>query len=373
MWELISFEIIKLLRKPLVWVCLAGTVLFMGIMAYNWVAPGFISLQEEVDGEWVFMQGFDSIARNKEIAAQFAGPLTTQKVQEIIETFVFSRETLESRGLDPDRQRYYSHNSMYNILDDFTKMDGNYNGATVEEVFGDLAPDLVLDYYDGWEGTLYALVFTYMLWGCVIVVILTPVFAEEYTKRTDALILTGRRGRNLCPAAKVIAAYAVSLAGSLILLGFYTLLMVAVHGTTGFNASVQLGSLGIFRSTPYTLTWGETYAFGCMLWLGATAVLITICLVVSALAKNSFSALVISFALFAIPLFIPWYMLPGPLPLIGALMPIKQMQMELTEFAKLNLGGFQLNVMWLALPIAIIATVIGVLWSKRAFARHQVL
>lgn len=374
MRELIGFEIVKLLKKPLMWAALAGTLLFMIIMAYNWVAPGYISVQEEIDGEWVVLENFAAIARNKEIASQYAGPLTTQKIQDIIETFAFSREIMESHNLDPDRQRYYTHNSLYNILDDFEKMDGSYNGVTVEEIYGDLASELVLDYYSGWEDTMYVLMYTYMVWGCVIVILLTPIFSDEYSKRTDALILTGRRGRTICPVAKVIAAYVISLAGSLILLVFFTLLMVATHGVTGFEASVQLGSLGIFADTPYTFTWGEAYAFGCMLWLGATAVLIALCLVVSALAKNSFSALVIAFTLFVIPLFIPWSIFPAPLPLIGALMPIQQMQMfTLTPFDKLNLGGMELNVMWLSLPIALIATVIGIVWSRRAFAKHQVM
>lgn len=374
MRELIGFEITKLLRKPLIWASLAGMLFLMILMAINWVIPGYASVQEEINGEWVVLENFDAIARNKEIAEQFGGPLTKEKVQEIIEASVFSTEILLSKGLDPDRQRYYTHNSMYLALNDFEKMDGSYNGATVEEVYGNLAQELVIGYYDGWESTLYALTVCFMSWGCVIVIILTPVFAEEYTKRTDALILTGRRGRNYCPAAKVIAAYVVSLIGSVILLGFFALAMLAAHGTAGFDTSVQLGSMGIFFNTPYIMIWGQIFAFACMLWLGATVVLIALCLVVSALAKNSFSALVIAFTLFVLPMFIPWNYFPKLLALAGMLLPINQMEIwSLTDFAKLDLGGFQLNVMWLALPVAFIATIIGVLWSRRAFAKHQVL
>lgn len=374
MRELIGFEIIKLLRKPLVWASLASMLFFMMLMAYNWVIPGHAAVQEEINGEWVTLEDFDGISRNKEIAEQFGGPLTKEKVQEIIQASVFSTDIILSRGLDPDRQRNYTHNSMYQALYDFEKMDGSYNGATVEEIYGSQAQDLVLGYYDGWEGTVYALMPCFMVWGCVVVIILTPVFAEEYTKRTDALILTGKRGRNYCPAAKVIAAYVVSLVGSLILLGFFVLVMLAAHGVTGFDTSAQLGSMGMFFDTPYTLTWGQIFGFGCMLWMGATVALISMCLVVSALTKNSFSALVIAFALFAIPMFIPWSYFPKFLELAGMLLPINQMKIwNLTYFAKLDLGGLQLNVMWLALPVAILATVIGILWSRRAFAKHQVL
>lgn len=381
MRELIGFEITKLLKKPLVWVSLAGMMVMMILMAYNWISPyRQIYRGEEINGEVIFTQGTDTIARNKEISAQFAGPLTTQKAQEIIETYMFSREVMEvmkSQGMDPERQRYYSHNCMYDVLADagFAKMDGSYSGATVEEIYGsDLAPHMVLGYYDGWESTIYALIYDFLSWGCILIIILTPLFAEEYTKRTDALILTGKRGRTSVPIAKVIAAYIVGLVGSLILLSFFTLIMLITHGLTGFDTSAQIGTMGLFADAPYILTWSQAYAFGCLVWLGSMTVLIAICLIVSALAKSSFSALVIAFTLYAIPLFIPWQLFPGPLPLVGSLMPINMMRMfDITDYAKLDLGGFQLNVMWLALPIALIATAIGVLWSRRTFARHQVM
>ena len=374
MWELIGFEITKLLRKPLVWASLAGMLFLMFLMAYNWIIPGHAAVQEEVNGQWITWEDFEGIKRNKEIAEQFSGPLTTEKVQDIIETYVFSNEILLSRGLDPDRQKHYTHNSMYQLFYEFEKMDGSYNGATVEEVYGGPAKDLILGYYDGWESTVYALMPSFMVWGCVIVIILTPLFADEYTRRTDALILTGKRGRNYCSLAKIIAAYVVSLAGSLILLGFFALAMLVAHGTTGFYTSVQLGSLDMFLDTPYLMTWGQMFACTSMLLLGATVVLISLCLVVSALAKNSFSALVIAFTLFSLPMFIPWHYFPEPITLAGMLLPINQMKIwNLSNFTKFDLGGFQLNVMWLALPVAVIATVIGILWSRRTFAKHQVL
>ena len=137
MRELIGFEIKKLLRKPLVWASLAGMLLMMVLMAYNWVTPyGNMYQGEEINGELIFTQGTNTFVRNKEIAAQFTGPLTTQKAQEIIETYMFSREAMESQGMDPDRQRNYSHNSMYDVLAraGFAKMDGSYSGATIEEI-----------------------------------------------------------------------------------------------------------------------------------------------------------------------------------------------------------------------------------------------
>ena len=85
-------------------------------------------------------------------------------------------------------------------------------------------------------------------------------------------------------------------------------------------------------------------------------------------------SLVISFVLFTAPMFIPWYKLPYILHLAGSLLPINQMQINLLfSFDKIYLGNLGLNVMWLALPLGLTAGLIGILWSKKAFAGHQVM
>ena len=76
-----------------------------------------------------------------------------------------------------DRKRNYSHNNIYNVLagDGFAKMDGSYSGATVEEIYGsDLAPDLALGYFDGWEDAIYAFIYDCLSWGCVVISIFVP-------------------------------------------------------------------------------------------------------------------------------------------------------------------------------------------------------
>ncbi len=208
----------------------------------------------------------------------------------------------------------------------------------------------------------------------MLVILLSPLFCGEYDRHMDALILTGCQGRRKAPLAKAAAAFIVSLGGSLLLIAVFFFVLLASHGMVGFESSVQLGEMGLLLSTPYVLSWAQAFGFTCLLLLGAAAVLTALLLVVSALAKNSFSSLVISFVLFTAPMFIPWHKLPIILHLAGSLLPINQMQINLLfSFDKIYLGNWGLNVMWLVLPLGLTTGLMGILWSKRAFARHQVM
>lgn len=376
MKQLIGFEIRKMLRKPLVWAVLIGLIGFMALMEYNWVVPGYAVVQTDENGQRVYLEDFAGMAANKEIASLFYGPLTDEKVRQIIETYDMTDSFWEANSLDPSREAHYSHNLIYDTLsiNGFVNLDGSYSGQTVEDAFGALASDLILGYSTGWECTIYTLIYTLLLWGCIIVVMIAPVFSEEYTIHTDALILTGIHGRKKCTLAKIISSFLLSVGGTVLLVAVCTLLFLAVHGSTGWDTSVQLGELRIFWRTPYTLNWLQAYGLACVAWLGAIIVLTAVVLVVSALAKSAFSAVVIAFVIYAVPMFLPWNLLPESIEFLGYLLPINQIQlMKLFQQKMLTMGSLAFPPVFLALPITIIALIAGVLWSKKKFSGHQVM
>ena len=376
MKQLIVFEVKKMLRKPLVWAALFGLISFMAIMEYSWVVPGYAAIQTAEDGQLTHIAGFQAITLDQEICETYHGPLTDEKVRTIIETYDIPDAVWEAEDIDPDREYHYTHNLVYSILSslDFVNPDGSYSGKTVEEVFGDHAPSLIFGYSTGWECTLYVLLYSFLLWGCILVVILSPVFAEEYTIHMDALILTGLHGRRKCTRAKIISAFLITMAGSLLLLAVCTLLQMTVHGSTGWDCSVQLGELGYLSRTPYPLNWLQAYGLACIAWFGGILVLTSMVLVISAVAKSSFSALVIAFSIYAIPMFLPWNLLPKNLELFGYLLPITQMQLiQLFRYDLLTLGSLTFPPVYLAFPITIAALSGGVFWSGKAFSRHQVV
>lgn len=189
----------------------------------------------------------------------------------------------------------------------------------------------------------------------------------------DALILTGSRGRTHCPTAKILACYLVTVIGSLLILGIATLLLLVTQGFAGYDSSVQLGELGILRDTPYVLSWLEAYGLACIAWFGGVLVLTTMTLVISALAKSSFSALVIAFTAFCVPMFlIPCNVLPEKLNRFGYLLPITQIQlMDLFRQKPLSFGDLSFPLIYLALPVTLVVLLMGIPWARHIFTRHQ--
>lgn len=376
MKELIKYELYKLLHRPLVYASILGVLVMTVVMLFNWVAPGVNTVQEDVNGQKVILEGSAAISRNRKIAARYQGPLTTEKVQSVLETYDFSPAMMASEGIDAERQIYYVHNFLYEIFSNngFASPDGGYNGSDIEDVYGEIAPDLIIGYSDGWESTVYAIIYTFLSWCCVLIIILSPVFSEEYTKGTASLVLTGAQGRSKCPLAKIMASFIVALAGSLLLISCFVLTFLLYYGPTGFESSVQLSRMRLLDGTPYMISWGAAFGYSWLLWLTAALVVAAVTLAISAAAKSSFTSLVISFVLFVIPMFIPGIKSGTLLHLICSLMPINQMQLRsLFSFYPLSIGGAELPVMWLAVPVAIAAVAAGSFFSKRTFARHQVV
>ncbi|MCI9141730.1 MAG: ABC transporter permease subunit [Lachnospiraceae bacterium] len=372
MWELIKYELQKLLGKKLVWACLAGMAIMLIAMTSQWLYPGTETVQYFQDGKLVILENQEAIRTAKAIGRKYEGPLTDEKVQAVLAEFDMKDEDLIGAGLDPSNERYYSHNFLYSSLRNFYASDGTWNGMTVQEVYGDLAPGLNVG-YTGWEKFLYVSIYTLLSLGCVITIILAPLFSEEYTKRTDALILTGAYGKTKCARAKIIAGSLISLGLTALVLLIFGVVYLFHYGTDGWNTSLQLSHFDAFTGVSYPMTFGQGVLYALLMWFTAGLTLTAAAVLISAIAKSTFTSLVISFVVFVVPMFLPWRNW-DILNLPAQFFPIRQMQLaDIFNHPLLQLGGFELNIMWLALPVALVVTLICILYARRAFARHQVM
>ncbi|WP_276947834.1 ABC transporter permease [Acetatifactor muris] len=373
MWELIKYELQKLMKKKLVWAFIVGMALMQIAMTCEWIYPGPEVVQYFQDGSLVALEGKDAIRAAKAIGKKYEGPLTDGKVQAILAEYTMSDEDMTEHSLDPSIESYYSHNFLYSALNQFYTADGSWNGMTVQEVYGELAPDLTLGYGSGWERLLFAVVNTLLSLGCVVTIILAPLFSEEYTKRTDALILTGAYGKTKCAWAKIIASFTVSMSLTALVILLFGAVFLFHYGTDGWNASIQLGQISAFTAVPYPMTYGQGILYALLLWFTAGLTLTAVAILISAVAKSTFTSLVISFALFVVPMFLPWRKWRF-LNLPAQFFPVRQIQLaDIFTCPLLEAGAFQLNIIWLSIPVALAATLICVFYARRAFARHQVM
>ena len=372
MRELIRYELKKLFHRPIALTCLTAFAIFTVYILCLWVIPFNAAVWEENNGELVITKGLEAVRRNQEITALYQGPFTTQKAQSIIETYSFSTDLLIKEGLNPQRQTHYPHNYLYKVLSGFfAQPDGVYDGTTIEEIYGsDLASNLVLGYSQGWSAILSSLPDVFPLWACVLTIFLSPVFSDEYSKHTDALILTGSQGRTKCPATKIIAAYSISLGGSVILLGIFLLCLFFCYGFSGLECSAQLSS--VLPLAHYPLTMGQALLLEIMLLFSGIIVYTALILVISALSKNSFVAVIISGAVLFLPGCIPPH--NKLLYTLSSLLPMNQLKLIPLYFLPhplpINLSDVEL--MLLSLPIVLVVILIGTPCARRLFSRHQV-
>ena len=124
--------------------------------------------------------------------------------------------------------------------------------------------------------------------GCLLVIALAPVFSEEYTRGMDALILTSRHGKRKCAWAKIIASY------------LFTFLSVGVW-LDGSGASVQINNHFLFFDVPYFLTNMGAAGYCLILWIGGSLILTALVLLLSALCRSSFAAVIAALACYVLP------------------------------------------------------------------------
>ena len=226
MKQLIKFEFSKLLKKKLVFIALGAFALIYATMLWSWIFGNEWAVTQE--GEMIY--GTEAERYNTEIANRFAGPLTDEKVQEILTAFP------RTDGMTTGD---VSNNTYYPVANLFAERDGTWNGKTVREVFPEFDEPPVIGVSSRWESFLYSMMYIVLMSGILVVIIVSPVFSDEYTSGMDALILTSRYGKKRCVLAKVISAFCFSITMEAVILVVGFLLFAAGRGLEGWNTDIQ--------------------------------------------------------------------------------------------------------------------------------------
>ncbi len=94
---------------------------------------------------------------------------------------------------------------------------------------------------------------------------LPGVFAEEHTRRTDQLILSGAKGRTTVYLAKISAGVTISLASCALMVLASAILALGIYGTDGFTMQLQ--------ATPYPFSHPLTIGAACLIMCGISLIL----------------------------------------------------------------------------------------------------
>lgn len=358
MKELLKFEISKLLKKKIVFIAMAAFLFIYVTMLWSWIFGNEWAVTQE--GEELY--GREAEAYNTEITKRFEGPLTDEKVQEILAAFPRKdRETVKN----------ISNNTYYPVANLFAEMDGTWNGKTVKEVFPEFDEAPVLGMSSRWESFLYSMMYIVMMSGILVVIVVSPIFSEEYSSGMDALILTSLHGKKRCALAKVAAAFcfAAVMEAVILLAGF--LLFMAGRGVDGWNADIQLSELMIFSRVARPLKCYEAAAMTALLSMASTITVTGITLLFSAVCPTSFVSIILAAVAYLAPMFLN----PGSeaIKRIIMLFPVNSISVS----GIMSVGGFPVGKMTISLVAAVgvvaaAAAAAGTGGCKAIFSRHQV-
>lgn len=142
----------------------------------------------------------------------------------------------------------------------------------------------VTDCYAGLYYTLSTLCFVLPL---CISICLSNVFAGEHTKRTDQLILCGRKGLHTVYWAKISAGIVFTMLYFLFALVFAFLPCLLIYGTDGFHAAFQL----IYARYSLPLTVGEATIIMYGVLLVAAVLFAVVVMVLSEATRSAITAL----------------------------------------------------------------------------------
>lgn len=357
MKPLILFELRKIIKKPAAVVAILGIFFLSFLLAFSTFHNMYA-----FDGKHAEGAGKKAVQIDKEVARKYEGILTDEKVQRIMKEY---HPVHDLRGMNA---KYLYNNALQSaVFYRFSDMDGNWNGTTVAEVFGN--QEIKVGYINGWLSMEKGMAKVFIFLDFVLMFLLAPVFSGEYGGM-DQILFTSRYGKTKCAAAKVTASILVALFLTFLTVGWNLLLGLFFYGTEGLDCSILLAPLEFSEGyIPFPLTCGTVLAYQILLaFLGSVSVA-GITLMISTLCKNQMFTLASSAVVYLLPLMLP-VSESSPLYRLVVLMPMYYAQyISLMSVDQMENG--LLYAIW-AIPMAMAFLGMGAFLSPKIFARHEV-
>lgn len=354
MKRLIQFELKKIFSKRLTQAALAFLFLLSLLLIFSTFQNKYACDGRNREGS-----GREAVEIDKSIAARYEGILTDEKVSQMLEEFKVETEI--------NAKYIYQNATQSAVVARFSDIKGDWNGQTVSDVFG--AEKIKIGYVDGWLGVSQDLIRVTIVLCLVIILMLAPVFAGEYSG-VDHIILSSRYGKTKCTAAKVIAGFMAAVLAALILFVVYMAAACALYGVEGLDCSILFAPLSFTEYyIPFNITCGTLLRYQFCLILSSAVGTAALTLFFSSISRNQVMALVISAAAYLFPALLP-VSETNPLFRVVGLCPLYQSTfISLMSVEQMKNG--LLYAIW-AVPVALGAVAVSTVLSRRIFAGHQV-
>lgn len=357
MKNLIKFELRKIIASRLTLFSVAAVLLLSAILSFS-----TLQNMHSFDGVSNEGNGKTAVEIDKSIATKYEGVLTDEKVQQIMSDF---KPTHDLHGMNA---KYLYQNAIQSAaFARFSDMNGNWNGISVSDVFGN--EEIKVGYVNGWLNTSQNMAKVSIALSLVIILMIAPVFSGEYNG-VDNIILTSTYGKTKCAVAKVIASLISSLLITTLVIVFSLAFALIAYGIDGLDCSILFSPQEFVEGyIPFNITCGTVLKYQILLAFTSAISVTGITLIVSAICKIQMIALAISAAVHVMPIMLP-IVETNPLYRFVVLLPLYHSQyISIMSVEQMQNG--MLYAIW-AIPMSVILMVLGSLISHRRFAKHQV-
>ena len=358
MKKLIKFELRKIFAKRLTQIATLAVLLLSALFGFSTYHNMYAS-----DGISREGSGQKAVEIDKSIAEKYAGILTDAKVRQMMIDF---KPTRNLHGMNA--AYCYQNAAQSALFRRFSDLDGNWNGLSVSDVFGD--EEIKIGYTYGWLSTSQNMVRIFIVLSLVIAIMIAPVFSGEYGG-LDNIILTSKYGKTKCATAKIIASILAALIVTSVVSAMNFIYAFILYGSDGLDCSILFAPAGFVEGyIPFNITCGTLLKYQILLAFTSAISVTGIALFLSAICKNQMVALVASAAIYLFPIMLP-ITETSPLFSVITLLPLYHAQFV----SLMSVDQISGNVLYalLAVPVALLIMGIGIVISRRTFARHQVV
>ncbi|MDO5547075.1 MAG: ABC transporter permease subunit [Eubacteriales bacterium] len=270
--QLYPYELKKLLQTKVLWI---GTLIMVALC----ILINFAQTAEN-------SRGLANIKQQNEAARALSGrPVDEQLLTEMKDNL--AEDQTEINPNDPYFEveqfvwfttmsaksfRTIDEDSLYQAR--LAKVKSNRNDMSLtenEEVFwsekeNQISTPITYTYSKGYRGFIMNIYASNYILIILIGLCLSAVFADEYEKKTDQLLLCTRFGKQKLFYAKLLAGLTVGIVQTILMLGIPLAINFAFFGTDGFDAAIQTllpeCSLSLSLGNAFLITLGVAFIIG---------------------------------------------------------------------------------------------------------------
>lgn len=326
--QLYKMELYKIFHRKIFWI---GILAILGLMfVYFWFA-------EVGDGRCVIdgrsHSGYEAVQMNKKITEEYAGTVTDEKINQIVDKYGLPSELNESmpgwkdgnylndfvtrfftngsweNGVKPTVRYRLKDTDLWKAYKEYnenidSKSEKNDKKQMKTEILSMWKFKPTLEYTTGWKVFGELLQFGLILGSIMIICVISGIFAEESQTKMLPLIFTTVEGKRKDTSAKVLASFTITV---LLYAGItgsaWGLCKIVYDLKGGYNLTGVVISGSMWKTVdkvPFFSYLSVLLIFGMLAFLSLNA--ITLC--ISAYQDSMFGAVVATAICWAIPLLV---------------------------------------------------------------------